>query len=68
LIEFFDIMAAHDDNELRRLLENLKIAIGDTPEGRNLDNIETILDGIADLAEANAEELTEVSRAAFVSI
>ena len=68
LIEFFDIMAAHDDTELRSLLDNLKTAIGETPDGRNLDGIENILSGIADLAAASSEELTEVGRAAFVSI
>jgi hypothetical protein len=68
LIEFYDIMAAHDDQELRQKLESLKTEIGHVSTERNVDKISDILAEISDLAHASAQDLTEVSQAAFVSI
>jgi hypothetical protein len=72
LLEFYELMAAHDDNVLRQKLEALKAEIGevggDEVPDRDMGKIEDILNEISDLAHANAQELTEISQVAFISI
>lgn len=72
LIGLYELIAAHDDSELREKLEKLKTEIGivgdDEVHYRNIYRINDTLNEIADLAIASSEELTEVSREAFVEI
>ncbi len=60
LIEFFDLMAIHDDDELRSALVSLKQKLepssSDTP--RDTEGIKSILTQIADMADAETRDLT----------
>lgn len=72
LLDLYGLLAAHDDNVLKEKLEALRAQIGDvgvddTPY-RNLNDIRTTLVEIKDLASASVDELTHVSREAFVEI
>jgi len=74
LLEFYDLMATHNDQDLKIKLQTLKNQIGpigkrdkDTPE-RDVDAISATLEEIASLATDNLKDLTEVSRAAFLEI
>jgi hypothetical protein len=71
LLEFYDLMATHNDHDLRNKLEMLKFQIGPigkgTPE-RDVDAITATLDEIANLATDNLKDLTEISRAAFLEL
>ena len=62
LLEFFDLMAAHTDADLRYKLIELKSAIGPVGDknvpDRDVDKISDILNGIMDLADAEIESLT----------
>jgi len=71
LLEFYDLMATHNDRDLRNKLEMLKFQIGPigkgTPE-RDVNAISATLDEIANLATDNLKDITEISRAAFLEL
>lgn len=74
LLEFYDLMATHNDRDLRNKLEMLKFQIGpignrskDEPE-RDVDAIRATLEEIATLATDNLKDITEISRAAFLEL
>lgn len=70
LIEFYRLMAVHDDKDLRQLLEQLTAEIG--PDGkskeRDSEKISKTLEQLVDLVHLSAEEMVTVSRASFVEI
>ena len=76
LLELYSVMAAHDDDELRNKLVELKTAIGPVGEGRdketpdrNVAEVEKALGQIAELSAKTASDLaTEPTRAAFVEL
>ena len=76
LLELYSVMAAHDDNELRNKLVELKSAIGPVGEGRdketpdrNVAEVEKALEEIAKLSAQTASDLAaEPTRAAFVEL
>ena len=74
LIEFYDLMATHNDKALKSKLEALKLQIGpigkrskNTPE-RNVEAISQTLEEISSLATDNLKDITEISRAAFLEL
>lgn len=76
LIEFYELMAIHDDGELKEKLSELKEAIGpigddrtkDTPD-RSPEAVSKTLQQIVDIASKTAEDLSrEPSRFAFVEV
>lgn len=74
LIDFYELLAAHDDTELKELLTKLRDKIGDVGDerdennspDRNVSQIADTLGEIIDLAQTETERLTTVSRAAFI--
>lgn len=68
LLEFYDIMACHDDQELRMRLERLNAEIGPSGTERNIPNIESLLGQIVYLSNAEAEELTETTSSMFIDL
>jgi hypothetical protein len=71
LVELYDLMAAHNDKELRAKLVELRSQIGpggqDTP-ARDTAAITGTLEQIMGLAHVQAEDLAAVSRASFLEI
>lgn len=75
LLEFYKLMAAHNDGELRDLLIELKAQIGpdakDAPDAnqRDVGAIEETLRQVIDMSHATAQDLQEApSRFSFVEI
>jgi hypothetical protein len=74
LVEFYDLLAAHNDAELREKLADLKAKIGPIgdrgkdDEKRNTVAITETLRQITEMANLEAGRLAELSRAAFVEI
>jgi hypothetical protein len=75
LVEFYDLLAAHDDKELRAKLVELRAKIGtigdDRPKdapARSADEIKKTLTEIVEMANLEASELANLSRAAFLEI
>ena len=74
LVGLYDLMAAHNDKELRAKLVELRSQIGliggrdkNTPE-RNPAEIKATLAEIVSLAHVEASDLAEISRAAFLEL
>ena len=66
LISLFDMLAVHDDSELREKLDSLKTEIGDVGKSRTADapdrdipKIEDLLNEIGDLADKAADDLAK---------
>lgn len=71
LLAYYQLMAAHDDRELRGLLEALTAAIGPqgtSKENRSSEAIADMLGQIINLTHATAKEVTQISREAFLEI
>ena len=69
LMELYQLMAAHDDKELRAKLEELAVKIGpDGTKDRNVDSICSTLEQIVELSHASVMELEEVGRVAFIEL
>jgi hypothetical protein len=75
LLQMFELMAAHSDDELRERLTQLKTRIGEPREelskaekDTKVSNVIGTLEEIQRLVKVQAEELTEVSRAAFLEL
>ncbi len=60
LIEPFDLLALHDDNQLRSALIQLKSLLGpiSEDESRDTEQIKDVLNQIADMADAQTQSLT----------
>lgn len=75
LVDFYNLMAAHDDKELRAKLVELKSKIGtigdertkETP-ARSTEAIAETLKDIIEMANVEADELANLSRAAFLEV
>ena len=60
LIELFDLLAIHDDGELRSALVNLKGLLGPASKDdpRDTEAIKAVLNKIADMADGEVQRLT----------
>lgn len=75
LVELYDLLAAHNDKELREKLVDLRARIGGIGEDRGEDEparspeaIRKTLTDIINMANLEAEELSHLSRAAFLEV
>lgn len=69
LINVFDLMAVHDDVELKSLLENLRSQIESRPVAGpeiTTENVVSTLEKITALVQVNGNELSAASRAAWI--
>lgn len=75
LLDFYDLMAAHNDKELRAKLVELREAIGPIGDertsndaSRDTESVAKTLAELAEMAEVEAKDLANLSRAAFLEI
>jgi hypothetical protein len=65
LLDLYELLAAHNDYELRDTLLRLKAAIGPVAPERDVDEIASLLDQVIDLSHAAAKDVLTGSQSRF---